>query len=400
MSEPSQRSHYIYMDHHATTPVDPRVLREMLPYFTERYGNPAGRNHAFGLEAEEAVEAARGRLAHLIGARTKEIIFTSGATESDNLAIRGVASFYEGKGDHIITSAVEHKAVLDTCKELERKGARITILPVDRDGLVDPEQVRNAITDRTILISIIFANNEIGTIQLVEKIGRIAAEKEVFFHTDATQAVGKIPVDVDFMHMDLLSFSAHKMYGPKGVGALFVRARNPRVRLHPILYGGGHERGLRSGTLNVPGIVGFGMACLIAEEVMEEEGERLLHLRTRLRNTLFRELDQVYLNGPWTGRLQGNLNLSFAQVAGESLLTGLRGIAVSSGSACTSAIPEPSYVLQAIGVPEDLARSSIRFGLGRFNTREEVDIVADEVIRAVRSLREMSSPYEPVTKTA
>jgi len=394
----------IYMDNHATTPLDPRVLEAMMPYFTETFGNAASRSHGYGWEAEKAAETGRERIARLINAKAKEIIFTSGATESDNLAIKGVVEFYKDKGNHVITAATEHKAVLDTCKALERKGlATVTYLPVDKSGRVDPDDVRRAITDKTVLVSIMFANNEIGTIHPVAEIGRVAREKGVLFHSDATQGVGKLPVDVEAMNIDLLSMSAHKMYGPKGIGALYVRAKGPRVRLTPIIDGGGHERGFRSGTLNVPGIVGFGKACELCREGMADEGQRLLGLRERLREGLFSQLDDIFLNGHPVHRLPGNLNVSFAYVEGESLLMGLNGsthpiavaeteppIAVSSGSACTSATLEPSYVLKALGVGDDLAHTSIRFGLGRFNTAEEVDYVTNRVVHEVRRLRELS----------
>jgi cysteine desulfurase len=388
-------SNRIYMDNHATTQVDPRALETMLPYFTEKYGNSGSRNHAFGWDAEAAVDRAREQIATLIGAKPKEIIFTSGATESDNLALKGVVEFYREKGNHIITATTEHKAILDTCKALERKGlAEVTYLEVDEHGLVDVEQIRQAITDKTILISIMHANNEIGTIQPLHEIGKLAKEKGILFHSDATQGVGKLAVDVEAMGVDLMSFSAHKIYGPKGVGALYVRARGPRVRLSPMLDGGGQERGMRSGTLNVPGIVGFGRACELCGEEMDQENERLLRLRERLRQGIMGELDECYLNGHPLQRLPGNLNISFAFVEGESLLMGLKDIAVSSGSACTSATLEPSYVLKALGVGDDLAHTSIRFGLGRFNTEDEVDRVAARVVAEVRRLREMSPLYE------
>lgn len=385
----------IYMDNHATTPMDPRVLEAMLSYFKEKFGNAASRNHRYGWEAEAGVEHAREQIAQLIGAKPKEIIFTSGATESDNLAIKGVLEFYREKGNHIVTVVTEHKAVLDTCRALERKGlATVTYLPVDRFGCIDLDDLRRAITDRTVLVSIMHANNEIGTIHPVAEIGKIAKEKGVLFHTDATQAVGKIPVDVEAMGIDLMSFTAHKLYGPKGCGALYVRSKGPRVRLVPQIDGGGHERGLRSGTLNVPGIVGFGAACEIARKEMHAEARRLQALRDRLHHGLTSQLDEVFLNGHPTERLPGNLNLSFAYVEGESLLMGLKDIAVSSGSACTSATLEPSYVLKALGVGEDLAHTSIRFGLGRFNTDEEVEYVIERVVREVRRLRDMSPLYE------
>jgi cysteine desulfurase len=388
----------IYMDNHATTPVDPRVLEAMLPYFTEKFGNAASRNHPFGWIAEEAVDKAREQIAELIGAKAKEIIFTSGATESDNLAIKGVVEFYKDKGHHVITCVTEHKAVLDTCKALERAGkAQVTYLPVDRYGRVSPDEVRTALTDKTILISIMYANNEIGTIHPIREIGKLAKEKGILFHCDATQGVGKVPVDVEKDGIDLLSMTAHKIYGPKGCGALYVRSKGPRVRLTPIIDGGGHERGMRSGTLNVPGIVGFGKACELCGQELETEAARLLALRTRLYEGITSELEEVYLNGHPTQRLPGNLNLSFSYVEGESFLMGLnQDIALSSGSACTSATLEPSYVLKALGVGEELAHTSIRFGLGRFNTAEEVDYVIERVVEVVRRLREMSPLYEMV----
>ncbi len=384
----------IYMDYHATTPVDPRVLERMIPYFTETFGNAASRNHEFGWKAEEAVDRARSEVAKLINATAKEIIFTSGATESDNLALKGVAGMYREKGDHIITLTTEHKAVLDCCKRLEKEGLRVTYLPVEKDGLVDLDDLRHAITDKTILISIMAANNEIGVLQPVGEIGKIAHEKGVLFHTDATQAVGKIPLDVQEMNIDLLSISAHKMYGPKGVGALYVRRKKPRVQLKAIIDGGGHERGMRSGTLAVPNIIGLGAACEICRQEMADESVRLRGLRDRLHQRLTSQLEEVYVNGDLEHRLPNSLNLSFAYVEGESLLMGIKDIAVSSGSACTSASLEPSYVLKALGVGEDLAHTSIRFGLGRFNTKEEVDFVADRVIETVERLRELSPLYE------
>ena len=385
----------IYMDNHATTPVDPRVLQAMLPYFSETFGNAASRNHSFGWAAEEAVDKARNQIASLINAKSKEIIFTSGATESDNLAIKGIVEFYKDKGNHIITCVTEHKAILDSCRTLERNGkAVVTYLPVDKYGMVDPDAVRAAITDKTVLITIMYANNEIGTIHPVAEIGRIAKEKGIVFHCDAVQAVGKIPVDVDRDGIDLLSMSAHKIYGPKGVGAIYVRSKGPRVRLTPQMDGGGHERGMRSGTLNVTGIVGLGKACEISQAEMAEENVRLLDLRNKLQAGIFERLDEVYINGHPTERLPGNLNVSFAYVEGESLLMGISDIAVSSGSACTSATLEPSYVIRALGVDEELAHSSIRFGLGRFNTGDEVDFVTDRVTKEVKRLREMSPLYE------
>jgi cysteine desulfurase len=384
----------IYMDNHATTPMDPRVLEEMLPYFMEKFGNAASRNHAFGWAAEEAVEQARERIAKLVGATSKEIIFTSGATESDNLAIKGVAEMYREKGNHIITAVTEHKAVLDTCKRLEKYGYRVTYLPVQKDGLIDLEDLKRAMDDKTILVTIMAANNEIGVLQPVVEIGKLCRERGVVFHTDATQAVGKVPVDVNKQFIDVMSISAHKMYGPKGVGALYVRRKNPRVQVSAIIDGGGHERGMRSGTLNVPGIVGLGKACDLATSEMPQESCRLAGLRNRLRDRIMNRLDEVYINGSMEQRLPGNLNISFAYVEGESLLMGINDVAVSSGSACTSATLEPSYVLKALGTGDDLAHSSIRFGIGRFNTEAEVDYVADRVSETVERLRELSPLYE------
>jgi cysteine desulfurase len=384
----------IYMDYHATTPVDPRVLSAMLPYFSEKFGNAASRNHSFGWAAEEAVENARAQIARLIGAAPKEIIFTSGATESNNLALKGAAEMYREKGNHIITQATEHRAVLDTCQHLEKAGYTITYLPVAKDGRIDLDGLRRAITPKTILISIMYANNEIGVIQPIEEIGKIAKEKGVLFHTDAVQAVGKIPVDVIKDNIDLLALTAHKIYGPKGCGALYVRRRNPRVQLAPMIDGGGHERGMRSGTLNVPGIVGFGKAAELCQNEMAEEGKRLGALRDRLKEGILKGLDEVFINGSIAQRLPQNLNLSFAYVDGESLLMGINDVAVSSGSACTSAKMEPSHVLKALGVNEELAHSSVRFGLGRFNTAEEVEYVIQRVIEVVSRLREISPLYE------
>ena len=386
----------IYLDNHATTPVDPRVLEAMLPYFVESFGNAASRNHSFGWVAEEAVEKARLQLAGLIGASAKEIVLTSGATESNNLAIKGVAEMYAPKGNHIITAATEHKAVLDTCKRLEKHGIKVTYLPVRTDGLIDLDQLRDAITDKTILVSIMYGNNEVGTIQPVRDIGKICHEKGVLFHTDATQAVGKIPVSVIDDNIDMASLSAHKMYGPKGVGALYVRRKNPRVQLTAQMDGGGHERGMRSGTLNVPGIVGFGKAAEVCREVLGEEYIRLQGLRDRLMNGIMSRLDEVYINGTMEHRLPHNLNVSFAYVEGESLLMGVNDIAVSSGSACTSATLEPSYVLKALGKGDELAHSSIRFGIGRFNTEEEIDYTINKVVTVVEKLRELSPLYEMV----
>jgi cysteine desulfurase len=385
----------VYMDNHATTPLDKRVLEAMLPYFSEKFGNAASRNHSFGWEAEEAVDKARGQIAGLIHAQSKEIIFTSGATEADNMAIKGVIEFYKEKGNQIITCVTEHKAILDSCRALERSGkATITYLPVDKYGMVDPETVRKAITDKTVLITLMYANNEVGTIHPIAEIGKIAKEKGIVFHSDATQAVGKIPVDVEKDGIDLMSMSGHKIYGPKGIGAIYVRSKGPRVRLTPQMDGGGHERGMRSGTLNVTGIIGLGQACEIAGAEMLEENRRLCELRDKLEAGIFERLDEVYLNGHPTERLPGNLNVSFAYVEGESLLMGMSDIAVSSGSACTSATLEPSYVIRALGTDEELAHSSIRFGLGRFNTEEEVNYVTDRVSKEVKRLREMSPLYE------
>ena len=385
----------LYLDNHATTRMDPRVLEAMVPYFVEKFGNAASRNHAFGWEAEEAVENARKQLARLIHADPKEIVFTSGATESDNLALKGVVEMYREKGDHIITGLTEHRAVLDTAKALETKrGIKVTYLPVDKTGLVSPDDVRHAITDKTILISIMLANNEIGTINPIKEIGKIAKEKGILFHCDATQGVGKIPVDVQEMGIDLMSFTAHKMYGPKGVGALYVRKKAPRVRIAPMIDGGGHERGMRSGTLPVPLIVGFGKACELCEQEMPTESVRLAKMRDHLQAGIMNSLEEVYLNGHPTQRLPHNLNISFAYVEGESLLMGVKEIALSSGSACTSATLEPSYVLRALGVGSDLAHSSIRFGLGRFNTDEEIDYTIKRIIEIVTKLREMSPLYE------
>jgi cysteine desulfurase len=386
----------IYMDNHATSPLDPRVLETMMPYLTGIFGNAASRNHSFGWEAEEAVEKARGQVAKLIGATAKEIIFTSGSTESNNLALKGIAEMYRERGNHIITQVTEHKAVLDTCKRLEKSGYRVTYLPVKADGLVDLEDLKRAFDDKTILVSIMFANNEIGVVQPVAEIGKMCRERNVIFHTDAVQAVGKIPVDVNAMNIDVLSLTAHKLYGPKGVGALYVRRRNPRVQISEQINGGGHERGMRSGTLNVPGIVGLGKACELAGQEMAAEGERLRRLRDKLKAKLEGSLDYIHVNGSMESRLPNNLNISFVYVEGESLLMGINDVAVSSGSACTSATLEPSYVLKALGLGDDVAHSSIRFGLGRFNTEAEVDYVADKVIDIVQKLRELSPLYEMV----
>jgi cysteine desulfurase len=390
----------IYMDNHATTPLDPRVLEAMLPYFNVKFGNAASRNHSFGWEAEAAVEIAREQIAKLIGATAKEIIFTSGATESDNLAIKGVAEMYRERGNHIITQATEHKAILDTCKKLEKQGFRVTYLAVKADGLIDIDELRDAIVtegpNKTILVSIMYASNEIGVIQPIAEIGKLCHEKGVIFHTDAVQAVGKIPVDVQKDNIDILSLSGHKIYGPKGVGALYVRRRNPRVQISEQINGGGHERGMRSGTLNVPGIVGLGKACEICAEEMATEAKREGELRDYLKNKLEAALDHVQVNGNMEHHLPGNLNMSFLYVEGESLLMGINDIAVSSGSACTSATLEPSYVLKGLGLGDDVAHSSIRFGLGRFNTKAEVDYVANKIIDVVLKLRELSPLYEMV----
>jgi cysteine desulfurase len=387
----------IYMDNHATTPLDPRVLEAMMPYFQGKFGNAASRNHSFGWEAERAVEAAREQIARLIGASSKEIVFTSGATESDNLAIKGVAEMYREHGNHIITQVTEHKAVLDTCKRLEKYGYRVTYLPVNPEGLVELDDLKQAIDDKTILVSIMAANNEIGVLQPVAEIGAICHERNVLFHCDGVQALGKVPLDVIADNVDLLSISAHKIYGPKGVGALYVRRRNPRVQLAEQIDGGGHERGMRSGTLNVPGIVGLGKACEIAGEEMPSESARLAAMRDRLKKKLESELNYVHMNGSMEHRLPGNLNMSFIYVEGESLLMGINDVAVSSGSACTSASLEPSYVLKALGLGDDVAHSSIRFGLGRFNTDAEVDYVGEKVVDVVKKLRELSPLYEMAT---
>ncbi len=386
----------IFMDSQSTTPVDPRVLEEMIPYFTEKFGHPASRNHPFGWEAEGGVDKAREQIAKLIGARDpKEVVFTSGGTEAINLALKGVAEMYREKGNHIVTTTIEQRATLDVCKRLERQGFEVTYVPVGREGLVDVEAVRAALTDKTILISIMFANNEIGTIQPVAELGKLAKEKGIIFHTDATQAVGKIPVDVEAMGIDLLSMTAHMLYGPKGVGALYVRRKSPRVRLAPMVDGGGHERGMRSGTVPVPLVVGFGKAAEICREVMGEESKRLAALRDRLQEQIVSKVDEAYVNGHPERRLPHNLNISFAYVEGESVLMGLnREAALASGSACTSATLEPSYVISALGVDSELAHSSIRFGLHRFSTEEEVDFVAQKTVEVIHRLREMSPLYE------
>lgn len=384
----------IYLDNNATTPTDPRVFEAMLPYFKEEFGNAASRNHVFGWKAEEACEIAREQIAGLIGAASpKEIVFTSGATESDNLAIKGAAEFYKEKGDHIVTLRTEHKAVLDSCKRLERDGFKVTYLDVEKDGRVDLEKFKAALTDKTVLASVMLANNEIGTVQPIAEIGAICRERGILLHVDAVQGLGRVPFDVEAMKVDLASISGHKLYGPKGIGALYVR-RKPRVRLVPLIDGGGHENGMRSGTLNVTGIVGLGKACQIAKEEMAEESARTFALREKLRKGISSQLDMLELNGSLEHRLPGNLNISFAFVEGEALMMALKDIAVSSGSACTSASLEPSYVLRACGVAEEHAHSSIRFGVGRFNTEEEIDYVIDLVVRKVSKLRELSPLYE------
>jgi cysteine desulfurase len=384
----------IYMDYNATTPVDPRVLEAMLPYFKERFGNAASRSHSFGWEGEEAVEHGRVQIAAAIGASPKEIVWTSGATESNNIAIKGVAAMYRDKGSHIITQETEHKAILDPCKYLEQHGYNVTFLKTDKYGVIHPEQIREVLTDQTILVSIMHGNNEIGTVQPIREIGRLCKGKGVLFHTDTCQTFAKMPIDVEDMGIDLLSCSGHKIYGPKGVGALYVRRKGPRVRCEPVIHGGGHERGMRSGTLNVPGIVGMGKAAEICVKFQAEEMIAVAALRDRLKDGLFNRLDDIFLNGHPTQRIPNNLNVSFLYVEGESLMMGFNDIAVSSGSACTSASLEPSYVLKALGVGDDLAHSSIRFSLGRFTTEEEVDYAIERVCTAVERLRAMSPLYE------
>ncbi len=379
----------IYMDHHSTTPVDPRVLERMLPFFSEDFGNAASRSHAFGWKAEEAVEAARQLIAKLIGATSREIAFTSGATESNNLALFGIVDAYAIQGDHVVTQATEHKAVLDACKVLERRGTQVTYLPVDEYGRVEAQAVRDALTEKTVLVSVMHANNEVGTLQPVAEIGAICHQAGVLFHCDAAQSVGKIPFNVGEMNVDLASVSAHKMYGPKGVGVIYLRRKNPRVKVTPLIHGGGHERGVRSGTLNVPAIVGFGEAARLAAQEQQAEGERVGRLRDRLQEAVTSRLPGVRVNGHPTERLPGNLNLSFEAVDGEALILALKEVAVSSGSACTSATLEPSYVLAAMGVSSELAHASIRFGLGRGTTGEEVDFVADRVVEATTRLRSL-----------
>jgi cysteine desulfurase len=383
----------IYLDYQATTPLDPRVLEAMMPYFTHKFGNAHSRSHSYGWEAEEGIEKARGQVAKLIGADEKEVIFTSGATESNNLAIRGVAEFYKDRKNHIVTTVTEHKCVLDTCRHLEQQGFEVTYLPVQKNGLVDLDALRAAITDKTVVVSIMAVNNEIGVIQPLAEIGRICREKKTFFHTDAAQAAGKIPLDVEAMNIDLMSLSGHKIYGPKGIGALYVR-RRPRVRLVPLIVGGGQERGFRSGTLPTPLCVGLGAAAEIALNEMAGESERLTRLRARMLKGLQDKLPEIFVNGDLEHRIPGNLNISFAYVEGESLMMGIKNLAVSSGSACTSASLEPSYVLRALGVEEELAHTSLRIGLGRFTTEHEVDTAVDELTRHVKKLREMSPLWE------
>ena len=384
----------IYMDSHATTPLDPRVLEAMMPYLTTHFGNAASSTHLFGEHAKDAVDAARDQVADLIGCSDGEIIFTSGATESDNLAVKGVAYQYKDRGNHIITSAVEHHAVLDSCKALEEAGFDVTYLPVDKYGMVHPQQVKDAITDQTVLISLIYVNGEVGTINPITEVGEIAEKYGILFHSDATQGIGKVESDVNELKVDLMSFTAHKMYGPKGIGALYVRKKAPPIQLYPLLHGGGQENNIRSGTLNVPGIVGFGAACELCKQETEEETKRITALRDQLYHELFKRIDRVYLNGHPTKRLPGNLNLSFEFVESQSILLGLKEIALSSGSACNSDSIEPSYVLRAMGVKDELALGAVRFGLGRHNTAAEVDTVVECVAAQVARLRELSPLYE------
>ncbi len=383
----------IYLDYQATTPCDPRVLKVMLPYFTEEFGNPHSRSHAYGWAAEEAVEKARAQVAALINADPREVIFTSGATESNNLAIKGVAHFYKAEKNHIVTCATEHKCVLDSCRHLEQEGFKVTYLPVGTNGIIDLETLKAAITDKTAIVSIMAVNNEIGVIQPIAEIGKICREKGVFFHTDAAQAVGKIPMDVEAMNIDLLSISGHKIYGPKGVGALYVR-RKPRVRLQSLINGGGQERGMRSGTLSPPLCVGFGEACAIAQQEMASESARIKALSDKFYKIIQTELEEVYVNGDFEKRIPGNMNISFAHVEGEGLMMGIKELAVSSGSACTSASLEPSYVLRALGVEEEMAHTSLRIGVGRFTTEKEIEIAAQKIIKEVNRLREMSPLWE------
>ena len=383
----------IYLDYQATTPMDPRVLEAMMPYFTYKFGNPHSRSHSYGWEAEEGVEKARAQVAKLIGADEKEVIFTSGATESNNLAIRGVAEFYKDRKNHIVTTVTEHKCVLDTCRHLEQQGFEVTYLPVQKNGLIDLDALRAAVTDKTVVVSIMAVNNEIGVIQPLAEIGKICREKKAFFHTDAAQAAGKIPLDVEAMNIDLMSISGHKIYGPKGIGALYVR-RKPRVRLVPLIVGGGQERGFRSGTLPTPLCVGLGEAAEIAMKEMDAESKRLAKLQARMLKGLNAKLTDIHVNGDLEHRIPGNLNIGFAYVEGESLMMGIKGLSVSSGSACTSASLEPSYVLRALGVEEDMAHTSLRIGLGRFTTEQEVDTAVDELVRHVNKLRAMSPLWE------
>lgn len=383
----------IYLDYQATTPCDPRVVQAMLPYFTEHFGNPHSRNHAYGWKAEEAVEKARAQVAALIGADEKEIVFTSGATESNNLALKGVAHFQKDRKNHLITVVTEHKCVLDSCRHLELEGFHVTYLPVKQDGLVDLDQLRAAITDKTAIVSVMAVNNEIGVIQPLAEIGKICREKRVYFHTDAAQAVGKIPLDVNAMNIDLMSVSGHKLYGPKGIGALYVR-RKPRVRLEALIHGGGQERGFRSGTLPTPLCVGLGEACAIAQKEMGAEAERLTYMRDRLYKGIKDRLPEVFLNGDFDRRIPGNLNISFAYVEGEGLMMGIKDLCVSSGSACTSASLEPSYVLRALGVQEELAHTSLRLGIGRFTTEQDIDYAIEHIVEAVNRLRQMSPLWE------
>ena len=386
----------IYMDYQATTPMDPRVLEAMTPYFTDTFGNAASRNHSYGWEAEKAVDKAREQIANVINADPREIIFTSGATESDNMALKGVAEMYKSKGNHIVTSSIEHKAIIDSAKRLETWGFDVTYIDPPDDGITSLKMIEDAIREDTILVSIMHANNEIGVINPILEIGKFCHEKGILFHTDATQGFGKVPIDVNEMGIDLLSATAHKVYGPKGIGMLYVRRRKPRVRLSAIIDGGGHERGMRSGTLNVSGIVGFGKAAELCSEEMESETIRLTNLREKFRSIIFESLEEVYVNGHETNRLPGNLNISYPYVEGESLIMGLSDVAVSSGSACTSASLEPSYVLKSMGKGDELAHSSIRYGFGRFSTEEEIDYVAEKTASIVKRLREMSPLYEMV----
>ncbi len=383
----------IYMDYHATTPVDPRVIQVMMPYFTGKFGNPASRQHQFGWYAEDAVESARRTIAKSIGAEAKEIIFTSGATESNNLVLKGIAEFWKQKGNHIVTAVTEHKSVLDSCKKLEKHQLQITYLPVDEHGLIDLNQLREAITPKTIIVSIMTANNEIGTIQDIHEIGKICREKSVFFHTDAVQAVGKIPLNVQATNIDLLSISGHKIYGPKGIGGLYIRNSNPKIKLTMQMDGGGHERGVRSGTLNVPGIVGLAKALEICIDSMENESNRIKNLRDKMWAAFSSQLDEVYLNGHPTQRLPNNLNVSFLHVEDNALMMSMKEIAVSSGAACSTADPEPSYVLKALRLPNERLHTAIRFGLGRFTTEEEVNYVINRVIENVRKLRDISPAF-------